>query len=125
MQGNLKPTNTLTTYERVELSKKAGKASGKARREKRDLRVALDALLSGKVQDPNNANKSITGAEKVALSVFTRAARGDVRAAQFVAEMVGEYKQTMQVESHVKVKQRTNLSVKEAVAFMRELETII
>lgn len=48
-EDNLIPSNKRTPEERRKIAKKAGKASGKARREKANLRKALNTVLSSNV----------------------------------------------------------------------------
>ena len=44
-EGNLKPNSERTPKERVELARKAGKASGKKRRERKTIADALRKVL--------------------------------------------------------------------------------
>ena len=58
---NLTPNEARTPEERRENARKAGKASGKARREKADLRRAVQQALSGTYTDKNGTK--VTGEE--------------------------------------------------------------
>lgn len=49
---NLKPMNERTKNEQREIASKGGKASGKARRKKADLKKAMELLLSLDVSNP-------------------------------------------------------------------------
>ena len=62
---------------------KGGKASGVARRAKRDLREHMRALLDG-VRD------GVTGAEALSLAMFEKALSGDVRAFEAVLASAGQ-----------------------------------
>lgn len=68
---NLKPVQTKD--EARERGKAGGIASGAARRKKRDLRIALLALMDEKVGGK-------TGIERIAAALFQKALEGDVKA---------------------------------------------
>lgn len=122
--SNLIPNSARTPKERRENASKAGKASGKARKERKLLRDAFAALLSGKVPDENNPHKKITGAEKVAFAIYDKAAAGEVKAARLIAEITGEYKQ----EIHAEVEtpdMRRGMTRAEARELLRQIESEI
>lgn len=62
-----------------ELARRGGRASGAARRAKRDIRSTLHALLDDKVKD-FTSGKKITRLEMACLALVKRACGGDVRA---------------------------------------------
>ena len=62
---------------------KGGKASGAARRAKRDLREHMRALLDGN-------RDGMTGAEALSLAMFQKALDGDVRAYEAVLASAGQ-----------------------------------
>lgn len=67
---------------------KGGKASAEARRKKRDLKLALEALLEKDYTD-KNGNKA-TGTEVLATKLFEQAMRGNVRAFETLRDTVGQ-----------------------------------
>lgn len=83
-------SNAERTAERVrENASKAGKASGKARRDKKNLRLALEALLEKKTQDPDTGQK-MTGTELVTLKLYEQAIQGNVKAFEVLRDSVGQ-----------------------------------
>ena len=86
---NLKPNSERTAEEVKELTRKAGKASGKARRDKRNLRLALEALLEKKTTDPETGKK-MTGTELITLKLYEQAVQGNVKAFEVLRSTVGQ-----------------------------------
>lgn len=66
---NLKPFDQLTEKEQREIARKGGKASVKARREKKAFREILDILLEEEDIDSNGEKSGLT--KKEALAVTT------------------------------------------------------
>lgn len=103
MYDNIKDKgfDTRTTEERRQLAKKAGKASGKARREKKAMRENLQTILamtlkSGKLADIDSvqnfaalAGKNITVQDAILIKQTQKAMMGDTRAAEFVRDLSG------------------------------------
>lgn len=87
-EQNLKPFNERTESEQRAIQKKGGEASGRSRREKRDLRQALEMLLEKDFTDKNG--KTISGAEAVTVKLFEKAMKGDVRAFETLRDTVGQ-----------------------------------
>ena len=85
---NLKPNAERTPSERRELASKAGRASGAARRKKRDLKGVIKMLLDGEIT--NKKGETATRREVMAISLIDNAMRGNVKAAKLVAELAGE-----------------------------------
>lgn len=82
---NLIPqAHTLTVAEQS----KGGKASGEARRRKRDIRLALEALLERDIQA--NDGTVLAGAEAIAVKQFEKALQGDTKAFEVVRDTVGQ-----------------------------------
>lgn len=91
-----------TTDEQRNIARKGGIASGKARREKKALRETLEGLLAmpvknGKAYDINKIKsiadmkgKNITMQEAIIVAMLSKAAKGDVKAAEFVRDTIGE-----------------------------------
>lgn len=72
----------------VEEASKGGKKSAEVRRQKRDLRRALEILLERDFKD-KSGNK-VSGAEAITAKLFERAMKGDVRAFETLRDTVGQ-----------------------------------
>lgn len=92
-EDNLVSLADRTTEEKRAIGQKGGKASGEARRRTRSIREAIKILLETEQKEGR------TGAENVAVGQYNRAIKGDTAAAKFLSEMVGEYKQLMDLTS--------------------------
>ncbi len=97
-QKNLIPLPERTEAEQRELRKKGGRASGKARREKSNLRKALLTVLSLDVPDDKIKKElkalgmETTMEQALALSVVKRAMdRGDYKALETIMTSVREH----------------------------------
>lgn len=102
MADNLIPQSERTKAEQREIARKGGIASGKARREKRALKDTLEELLAMPMKDGKSANiddiksiagvkgKNITMQEAIMLSMLDKAVKGDVRAAEYVRDTIGQ-----------------------------------
>ena len=78
-ESNLIPNSDRTPKERQELARKAGIASGKARRERKTLKEELLLLLSkGDTQ------------QKISLAILQKAMNGDTKAFEVIRDTVGE-----------------------------------
>lgn len=82
----LKPVRTKE--EASERGRKGGIASGKARREKKMLKECFEALLDGNYKRRDGTIHS--GAESLALTVFEKAQRGDLKAFELVRDTAGQ-----------------------------------
>ena len=85
---NLIPNNERTPNELREQCRKGGIASGEARREKRDLKKAIEILLETDIKNKNGEIKS--GAEVIALAQFQKALKGDTRAFEVLRDTAGQ-----------------------------------
>lgn len=84
-KDNLKvPTST----EAREYGRKGGIASGKKRREAKTMKAMLDYLLEKKISSKDG--KKATTLEAMMSAVVAKAIKGDVKAAQFVRDTIGE-----------------------------------
>lgn len=83
---NLKPVQSKE--EASERGRKGGIASGKARREKKMLKECFEALLDKQYKTKDG--KRATGAETLALTVFQKAQRGDLKAFELVRDTAGQ-----------------------------------
>lgn len=108
--------DTRTTDERRQLAKKAGKASGKARREKKAMRENLQTILamtlkSGKLADIDSvqnfaalAGKNITVQDAILIKQTQKAMMGDTRAAEFVRDLSGNKPEnTLNIDGNIPV----------------------
>lgn len=73
-----------TTEEQQKIACKGGKASGEARRRKRDLREHMRALLEAVREEGK------TGIESLCLAMFDKALGGDVKAFEAVLASAGQ-----------------------------------
>ena len=87
-QENLIPTNMRSKDEVRENSKKGGIASGEARRKKRDIRLAMEALLEKQYKGKDG--KQLSGAEAIALKQMEKALKGDAKAFELVRDSAGQ-----------------------------------
>lgn len=71
-----------------EMGRKAGIASGKARRNKALLKDCLEILLERKIETKDG--KKITGAEATSTALFKRALAGDTRAFEVIRDTAGQ-----------------------------------
>lgn len=100
--ANEKNLKTPSTSEARSRGKKGGIASGKARREKKALKDTLEELLAMPIKDGELKNidqiksiagikgKNITMQEAIMLSMLNKAAKGDVKAAEYVRDTIGQ-----------------------------------
>ena len=83
-EENLVPNFKRTPSERRRNAKKAGKASGAARRRRSQMRKDLERLLATIGADGNTYQCSICEA------MISKALAGDVKAAEFIRDTIGE-----------------------------------
>lgn len=84
-EQNLRPGEYQLSQDEA---KKGGIASGEARRRKRDLRRAMEALLEKEFTD--KSGKTISGAEAIAIKQMEKALKGDPRAFEIVRDTAGQ-----------------------------------
>ena len=65
-----------------------GKASAKARRDKKLLKDCLDYLLESDVTDENG--ETMSGAEAIAVKLFKKALDGDIRAFELIRDTTAQ-----------------------------------
>lgn len=91
---NLIPINQRTKSEAREISRKGGLASGKARRQRADLKRAFETLLSSEVNNGQMRELLIglgyepTNEMALALVVLQKALNGDVKAFSKIQEVM-------------------------------------
>ena len=89
-EKNLIKKSDRTPSERRESAKKAGVASGKARRKKAEFKKALEIVLSSKVQNQQLAEMletmgyDNTNEMAIALMTVQKAMKGDLRAVELI-----------------------------------------
>lgn len=84
-EQNLRPGEYKLSQEEA---KKGGINSAKARREKRDLRKALEILLEKEWKDKNG--NTLTGTEAITAKLFEQAMKGNIRAFETLRDTVGQ-----------------------------------
>ena len=72
----------------AEEASKGGKRSAEVRRQKRDLRRALEILLERGFKDKHG--NEVTGAEAITAKLFEQAMNGNVRAFETLRDTVGQ-----------------------------------
>lgn len=87
-EQNLIPNSERTPNELRQQTQKGGIASGEARRRKRDIRLALEALLEKDISDKNG--NVMTTTEAIALKQIEKALKGDTKAFEVVRDTVGQ-----------------------------------
>lgn len=87
---NLIPFNeSARSKEEVrEINRRGGIASGEARRKKKMLKDCLDILLEKEFKTKDG--KIASGAETLAMTVFQKAQRGDLKAFELVRDTAGQ-----------------------------------
>ena len=97
-------TSDQSREEAAKNGRKGGKASGEARRRRKAMREAFDELLSRRFT--NHSGEELQGIEVITAKVFQQAMDGDLRAAQFIKDTVGE-QPVQQVEVSAQIPQET------------------
>ena len=122
---NLRPINTRTPAERSEITSKGGKASGKARKRKADLKKAMEIILAADVSSEKSKDtlESLgldpTNEMLLAVQMFQQAASGNVRAFEAITK-VTNVKDKYDIAEQ---KARTKLINQQAKAAEAELKT--
>lgn len=86
---NLKSLADRTTEEKRKIGTMGGKASGEARRKKRDLKLAMQALLEADIKD-KKTGETMSGAEAIAMAQYRKALKGDAKAFELVRDTSGQ-----------------------------------
>lgn len=100
-EENLTPNSERTPNERREIAKKGGKASGKARRKKKTLKLAIMAAMEAKSYEVDGETKD--GYAAVTAALIKKALTGDVSAINSLRDTMGE-KPTDKVEMDTEIK---------------------
>lgn len=96
-ESNLIQNDKRTPSERRENARKAGIASGESRRKKKSMKQAMNLLLSLPVSEDNMQKLKQLGIDSdnadyqmlMMVSMMQRAIKGNVSAAQFIADITG------------------------------------
>lgn len=89
-EDNLKPfTSDQSREEAAKNGAKGGIASGEARRKKRDLKLAIQALLEADIKD-KKTGVTMSGAEALAVAQFRKAMKGDTKAFEVLRDTSGQ-----------------------------------
>lgn len=92
-EDNLNPFTSEQSREKAKINgAKGGKASGEAKRRKRDLRLALEALLESDVKkkDLSGKEQDMSVAEAISLEQVRKALKGDSKAYEVVRDSAGQ-----------------------------------
>ena len=84
-EENLRPCEHKFTLEEA---KKGARKSAEARRQKRDIRLAMEALLEKQYKGKDG--KMLSGAEAIALKQMEKALKGDAKAFELVRDSSGQ-----------------------------------
>lgn len=104
---NLIPMNKLTEDKQKLIAQLGGKASGASRRRKKAMREQLEVMMSLKVKEESTINKlkkmgikksDMNNQTALLMAVFLKGLNGDVKAAEFIRDTLGENPNKIQVE---------------------------
>lgn len=113
--------NKRTPEERRELAKKAGKASGQARRRKADFRKTLNLLLTAEIDSEEwkpvleSLGVECTLESALLMAQIKEAMAGDTQAAKFVAQYSGQSARAEEDLEHKKADTELIKARKEAI----------
>lgn len=111
-EQNLKPRTTLSKEEAKELGRKGGLASVKARREKKTLKMELEALL----EMTDEGGRSIQ--ERMSAAIIKKACKGDTKAFEIIRDTIGQ-----------KPKENMNINVEknqeEAIELLTNIKSMV
>lgn len=106
-EQNLIPTTALTEKERREMASRAGKASGKARAQKKTLRELAEMIGAMQVRNPKTIAimqkagfepEQMTNDAAMMMGLQLKAQSGDPSAAKLLSELRGQYSTRVEVE---------------------------
>lgn len=96
----LKSNSERTPLERKELARKAGQASGRARKEKRTLKELVSIVLSK--QQTNAKGETESNKMIMMIQLVNRAVQGDLKAIALVQKILNEDSQKVDITSNGK-----------------------
>ena len=94
-EKNLIPNSERTPKQRQEIARKAGIASGAARREKKTLAETLRLVLEEKIGEGSELSKREAIVAKVVKRLYDE---GDIRDLKILADVLGESEQTINLK---------------------------
>lgn len=112
-EGNLKPVRT--EEEAREKGRRGGIKSGEARRRKRDMKKAAQLLMGLDISSPKLqeqvksfgvADEDVNNQMAVLVSMFLQATKGNVRAAEFIRDTMGENPEILYKMEELKQRKR-------------------
>lgn len=112
---NLVKKEDLTPEERRENARKAGKASGEARRRKRDMKASFEALFEMQAGDKYvkafrkqgfDVPDNLTNEQALTLSMLAKSISGDSRMASLVMDIMGEKHSDKLKERELDIKEK-------------------
>ena len=112
-EGNLKPVRT--EEEAREKGRRGGIKSGESRRRKRDMRKAAQLLMGLDIKSPKLQeqvkgygleDEDVNNQMAVLVSMFVQATKGNVRAAEFIRDTMGENPETLYKMEELKQRKR-------------------
>lgn len=133
-EKNLIPFNERTEDEQREIAKKGGVASGKARRKKRTMKEAAQLILKAPANSKYKEllsecgipEQDCTNLMAIMASAVMKAAEGDIKAAIFVRDTLGENPQYKINEKRLELlatdKDKSNSLVDEWVAAVMQAD---
>lgn len=90
-------TRFVAGERQTEIARKGQAASTQAKKEKKSLKKALQALLEMDHRSKSGEVKS--GYEVIAIGLYNKAMKGDTKAVKLMAELVEEYRQKVDLSS--------------------------
>lgn len=87
-EQNLIPNSKRTPQELREITRKGGIASGKARREKKELKAIVEALFERMYE--TEGGEKISGAEAITVKQMEKALKGDTKAFEVLRDTAGQ-----------------------------------
>lgn len=112
-EGNLKPVRT--EEEAREKGRRGGIKSGESRRRKRDMKKAAQLLMGLDIKSPKLQeqvkgygleDEDVNNQMAVLVSMFVQATKGNVRAAEFIRDTMGENPETLYKMEELKQRKR-------------------
>lgn len=94
-EQNLIPNSERTPKQRQEIARKAGIASGAARRERKTLAETLRLVLEEKIGEGSELSKREAIVAKVVKRLYDE---GDIRDLKILADVLGESEQTINLK---------------------------
>ena len=85
-EQNLKPQNKRTKSEQREIARKGGKASGQARRKRKEFKEALKLALTVVMDESDNKTVQDIGIE----ALMDRFMKGDPKVFELIRDTIGE-----------------------------------